>query len=226
MLDWLAGLVASTTTTITFLTIFLVGVVFSVFSLILGGHGHGDHTDTAGHDVGRDADAGHDAGSDHDDAGAGDYGDDGGSLAGGLFSVGILSVRGIALLATGFGGIGFLIHVSTGRLMFSTASAFVGGYVFAFAVLYTLKVFKSQQANSLISMSTAVGAEGIVTVSIPENGLGEISLSVSGMEMFKPARSRNGAPIRSGTRVQVTQISGGTFVVTPSEVASSVAQNP
>ncbi|MBI4472702.1 MAG: NfeD family protein [Acidobacteria bacterium] len=112
--------------------------------------------------------------------------------------------------------------------MFSTAAAFVGGYVFAFAVLYTLKVFKSQQANSLISMSAAIGAEGIVTVSIPENGLGEISLSVSGTEMFKPARSRNGAPIRSGTRVQVTQITGGTFVVTPSEVASSVAnvKNP
>ena len=211
MLHWLAQSVASTTTSVTFFTIFLVGVVFSAFSLILGGHA--DHAD---HDIGHDADAGHDG---HD---AGDHGDGGGGVAG-IFSVGIFSVRGIALLGTGFGGLGFLLYINTGKLGVSTAAALVGGYLFAFAVLYTLKVFKSQQANSLITMSTAVGADAIVTISIPENGLGEVSLSVSGMEMFKPARSRSGAPIRSGARVQVSQISGGTLVVTPSIDASSVS---
>jgi membrane protein implicated in regulation of membrane protease activity len=90
--------------------------------------------------------------------------------------------------------------------------------------LYTLKVFKAQQANSLVSSASAIGAEGIVTVSIPEEGLGEVSLRVSGMEMFKPARSANRGPIKSGTRVQVNQISGGTLVVTPSESGVSAAQ--
>ena len=126
----------------------------------------------------------------------------------------MFSVRGVALLATGFGGAGFLIYVSTGKILFSTASALVGGYIFAFVVLYTLKIFKSQQANSMISMSAAIGADGIVTISIPEDGLGEVSLVVSGTEMFKPARSMNGRPIKSGARVQVSQVSGGTLVVT------------
>jgi hypothetical protein len=207
MLDWLGQMVASTTTTMTFFTIFLVGVVFSAFSLIMGGHGDG-----ADHDVGHDfgtADA-HDA--DLSDGGHADAGGDG------ALSVGVFSVRGIALLATGFGGIGFLLHVSTQRVMFSTAAALVGGYLFAFIVLYTLKIFRSQQSNSLVQMSSAVGAEGIVTVSIPEGGLGEVSLLLSGNEMFKPARSSSGTPIKSGTRVQVRQVTGGALVVVPSEV--------
>jgi membrane protein implicated in regulation of membrane protease activity len=225
MLHWFSDILASATTTITFFTIFLVGVVFSAFSLILGGHG--DHG--ADHDVGHDFshDAGHDAGHDGGHDGSGDHGDhggdhsDGGFGISGFFAVGMFSVRGVALLATGFGGFGFLIFTLTQKILFSTAAALVGGYIFAFVVLYTLKVFKAQQANSLVSSSSAIGVEGIVTVSIPEDGLGEVSLRVSGTEMFKPARSANRGPIKSGTRVQVNQISGGTLVVTPSESASA-----
>jgi hypothetical protein len=214
MFNWLTDILASTTTTVTFFTIFLVGVVFSAFSLILGGHS--DHAD---HDIGHDV--GHDAGSDHD---SGDSSAEHGDIDVGihsLFSVGMFSVRGVALLATGFGGIGFLIFIATGRIMFSTAAAFVGGYIFAFAVLYTLKIFKAQQANSLVRLSSAVGAQGVVTVSIPEDGLGEVSLLVGGVEMFKPARSVTGAAIKSGSRVQVNQISGGTLLVSPATVSSA-----
>jgi membrane protein implicated in regulation of membrane protease activity len=228
MLHWFSDIIASATTTITFFTIFLVGVVFSAFSLILGGHSdHGADHDVGhdfGHDAGHDAghDGGHDSGSDHGDHG-GDHGD-GGFGVSSFFAVGMFSVRGVALLATGFGGIGFLIFTLTQKILFSTAAALVGGYIFAFVVLYTLKVFKAQQANSLVSSSSAIGAEGIVTISIPEDGLGEVSLRVSGTEMFKPARSVNRGPIKSGTRVQVNQISGGTLVVTPSESGASAAQ--
>jgi hypothetical protein len=72
-------------------------------------------------------------------------------------------------------------------------------------------------------LSSAVGSHGIVTVSIPENGLGEVGLSVSGVEMFRPARSADHVLIRSGTRVQVNHISGGTLVVTASETAAPAA---
>src|SRR5215471_7028361 len=127
MFHWLADILASTTTTVTFFTIFLVGVGFSAFSLIAGGHS--DHAD---HDIGHDADhdIGHDGGADHH-GGHDGHGHDGSDDAGlgvhSLFSVGMFSVRGVALLATGFGGIGFLLYATTEKLLFSTASAFVGG---------------------------------------------------------------------------------------------------
>ena len=208
MLHWLTGVLASATTAITFFTLFLVGVVFSAFSLVMGGHG-GDHgvDHDIGHDIGHDADVSHDTDASHDSGGDHD------GAGGGTFSVGMFSVRGVALLCTGFGGIGFLVYTATGKVYFSTAAALVGGYVFAFIVLYTLKVFKAQQANSLVNMNSAVGTPGVVTVSIPEDGLGEVSLVISGVEMFRSARSQDGKPIRSGSQVRVSRVAGGTFIV-------------
>jgi hypothetical protein len=216
MFHWFTDILVSTTTTLTFFTIFLVGVVFSAFSLIMGAH-----SDTADHDIS------HDFGHDGDAHDGGDHGDHDGHEGGDAafyspFSVGMFSVRGVALLATGFGGLGFLIYSATEKLLFSTASALIGGYLFAFVVLYTLKIFKSQQANSLVNTASAIGAQGIVTVSIPEDGMGEVSLLVSGVEMFKPAVSAGSGPIKSGTRVRVNQITGGTLVVSPAETAPTV----
>ena len=211
MVQWLTGALASATTSITFFTIFLVGVTFSAFSLVMGGHG-GEHS--ADHDAGSDADISHDADSSHDGGADGD--------AGGGFSVGMFSVRGVALLCTGFGGIGFLVFTGTGKPLFSTATAIVGGYGFAFVVLYALKVFKSQQANSLVNMASAIGSQGVVTVSIPDGGLGEVSLIVSGMELFKPARSQDGKAIRSGSQVQISRVNAGTLIVVPVNIASPV----
>jgi len=213
MLQWLSSVLASVTTAITFFTLFLVGVAFSAFSLIMGGHGGGHGTD---HDVGHDTDASHDTDVGHHDSGSGDHDGDGG-----MFSVGMFSVRGVSLLCTGFGGIGFLVYSATRRMYASTGAGIVGGYVFAFIVLYTLKVFKSQQANSLVNMNSAIGTQGVVTVSIPEGGMGEVSLVVSGMEMFRPARSQDGKAIRSGSRVRVSSVTGGTFIV-----AEGAERNP
>src|SRR5437867_9093763 len=125
MLHWLTSVLVSATTAITFFTVFLVGVTFSAFSLIMGGHGGGEHSvdHDIGHDIGHDA--GHGADAHHGDS-SGDH--DAGTTS--LSSVGMFSVRGVALLCTGFGGAGFLVYTATGKVFFSTACALVGGYIF------------------------------------------------------------------------------------------------
>ena len=209
MLDWLFGAVASVTATVMFFSIFLAGFVFSSLSILLGGHGDADH-DMGDHDVDHDADSYSDHGGDHHD------GEHSGSGASSIFSVGMLSVRGMALLANGFGGAGTLAQIQTGRVYFSTAIGMVVGYLFAFFVLFTLKVFRSQQANSLIDISKAVGVSAMVVTSIPRDGYGEIRCVVSGTEVTKSAVSKDGAPIKSGTRVRIEEADGATLVVVPS----------
>lgn len=209
MLDWLFGAVASVTAMAMFFSIFLVGFVFSSLSIILGGHGDADH-DMGDHDVDHDTS---DHGGDHHD------GEHSGSGASSIFSVGMLSVRGMALLATGFGGAGTLAQIQTGRVYFSTAIGMVVGYLFAFFVLFTLQVFRSQQANSLIDISKAVGVTATVVTSIPHGGYGEIRCVVSGTEVTKTAVSKDGRAIKSGTRVRIEEADGATLVVVPSNAA-------
>jgi membrane protein implicated in regulation of membrane protease activity len=196
MFGWLWTAIASATATMTFFGIFLVGIAFSLFSLVMGGHGDGEH-DFMGHDV-------------HHDTGHHDDGHDGDSS---IFNVGFLSVRGMALLSTGFGGVGFLVQVYTGKVLFSTLSGLLFGYVFAFAVLSVMKMFKAQQSNSLIAMDNAKGQEATVVTSIPQGGAGEIRFELSGQEFVKMAYSASGSPIRSGSRVRIDQVSGGSMTV-------------
>ncbi len=197
--DWLWSAIASTTALISFFTIFLMGLLFSVFSLIFGGHGDTDHD--FGHDVGHD--------------GHGDGHHDGDTGLSSFFAVGMLSVRGMALLSTGFGGIGALVQLYTGRTLFATATGAIFGYGFAFMILFAVRALKSQQANSLIDTNSAVGASGTVVTSIPQNGLGEIRCVVGGVEVTRTAVSKNGEAIKSGTRVKVEEVAGATMVVAP-----------
>lgn len=197
MLDWFWSSLASTSAFITFFTIFLMGLLFSVFSLIFGGHG--DHD--LGHDVGHD--------------GHGDSHHDGDTGLTSFFAVGMLSVRGMALLATGFGGAGMIVQLYTGRTFFATVAGAIFGYAFAFLILLAVRALKSQQANSLIDTNSAVGISGTVVTSIPPNGLGEIRCVVGGAEVTRTAVSKNGELIRTGTRVRVEETSGATMVVVP-----------
>lgn len=200
MLDWLWSGLASTTSVVVFFSIFLVGVIFSSFSLILGGHGDHDF----GHDFSHDTDHSGDHGGDHS----------GGGLAN-FFSVGMLSIRGFALFSTGFGGAGMIAQIYSGRTLFSTIVGSIFGYVFALLLLLIVKMLRAQESNSLIDTKTAVGASGTVVTSIPDKGIGEIRCIISGVQMTKTAVSKNGVLIRSGTRVRIEEVDGATMIVVP-----------
>lgn len=206
MFEWLSGAVANATAAAVFFSIFLFGLVFSVLSLFFGGHG--DH-DT---DTDADGDADGDSDSDHDT----EHADGDSETAVATFhgvNLGMLSLRGICLLSVGLGGVGFLVQVYTGKVLFSTVSGLLSGYVFAFAILYLLRIFRSQQANSLLDHSAAVGGRAVVTVSIPGDGPGEIRLVISDKEVYKAAISADGRPIRAGQLVVVESVGGGSAVV-------------
>lgn len=208
MYEWLTQALANTTATVVFFSIFLLGVSFSTLSLLFGG----DHDADSDVDIG-DADGDFDGG-DHDVGdGDGDAGGDGDASHG--MHIGVLSVRGIALLATGFGGAGFVTQIYTQKPIFSTVVAMVFGYLFALGVLSLLKVFKSQQANSLIQTKSAISTTGVVTISIPRGELGEVRINIDGVEVTSMARSSGDQAIPSGTRVRVDDVMGGTFFVSP-----------
>lgn len=202
MFEWISTAVATTTAALMFFSIFIIGLVFSVMSLMFGGHGDHD-SDTDGDS---DSDSEHD--SEHAD------GESGAAIS--TFhgvNMGMLSLRGICLLSVGLGGIGFLAQVYTGKVLFSTVSGMLSGYVFAFLILWTLRIFKSQQSNSLIDHAEAVGQRAVVTLSIPENGLGEIRIGISGKDFYKSATSADGKPIRNGALVTIESVGGGSAVV-------------
>ena len=170
-------------------TIAFVGFVFLLVMLFVGelfGHDH---------DLGA-----HDGGVEHGD----------GDLGGGPS---VFSSRIMAAFVTAFGVGGVvaryygLSHPASSGVGIASGAA-MAGLVYQFA-----KILYSQQASSELQMSRLVGRSAEVTVAIPREGVGQISLSVAGERTEHVARSKDGRAVPRGTRVVVTALGGDAVVV-------------
>jgi membrane protein implicated in regulation of membrane protease activity len=83
-----------------------------------------------------------------------------------------------------------------------------GTLVHRFAVL-----LHKQQADSHLSMADLVRHMAQVTVAIPENGVGEVSLTIGAEQTAQLARSVDGQAIPSGGEVVITAVRGGQVLV-------------
>lgn len=187
MLENIADAFRTSSAIMTFLTIFGAGLVVTLFSLVFGGdHDHGD----VGHG---------------DGDGNGDHGEDQGPS--------FFSIRGISLFATGFGGVGLLVMYGTKQVLTASLSGALSGVIFAFLGITGMRMMIRQQASSIIQPSAFTNLLGEVTTTIPEQGLGEVRVTVDGTTMTKTARALSQRMIPSGTTVRVVQSTGGTVLV-------------
>jgi hypothetical protein len=62
-------------------------------------------------------------------------------------------------------------------------------------------------------MTTLVGRTAEVSVAIPANGVGQISISVSGERTEHVARSKDGQAVPRGSDVIITDLRGDSVVV-------------
>lgn len=171
-----------------FFSIFAGGMVFTMFSLVFGGHDHSDVGHDLGHDVGHDGD--------NDSQGPG-----------------VFSVRGISLLAVGFGATAFIVQYYTNQIFVSSISGLAFGWVFAAVGMAVYRVLIRQQGSSVVKSTSYIGLVGVVTTTIPANGLGEVRLTVEGETVIRTASAESGVTIPTGTPVTVTNVSGGSVTV-------------
>jgi hypothetical protein len=124
----------------------------------------------------------------------------------------------ICVFLTVFGGIGiiteeFEIPLLLGAGIAATAAAVIAlGFSAAMSWLMT-------RANSSMDLNpeSIVGKQAEVSVTIPENGLGEITYVLNKMRQRASARSQGGESIRQSTIVDVVKYSGNFYVVTPGD---------
>jgi membrane protein implicated in regulation of membrane protease activity len=194
--EWILSLFGESIALLTFFSIFAAGMTFTVFNLLFGGDADGGDLDG---DVG-DADGG-DFDGDHD----GDGGDGHGP--------GLLSIRGISFLLTGFGGVAFISMYFTEKVFVSSLFGLLGGWPFALVCLAMYRVFVRQEASSMVSAEDFVGATGTVVTSIPQGGLGEVTLLVAGQQTTKSAVAQG--ELKTGTPIRVKTYLGDRVSVEP-----------
>jgi hypothetical protein len=187
--DWLLHFFGDSIALLTFFSIFAAGMTFTVFNLLFGG------------------DAGDDGGFDH----GGDHDADGGDAHG----PGLLSIRGVSFLLTGFGGVAFITMHFSEKVFVSSLAGLAGGWPFALVCLALYRVFIRQEASSLITGADFDGATGAVVTSIPKKGLGEVTILVAGQQLTKSAATGDNTALATGTPIRVKQYLGDRVIVEP-----------
>lgn len=175
--------------TSTFGWILFGSMAFLITSALLGGH----------HDV----DTGHDV----------DGGDVDGSTHHVVTTSELFNLRNLALLAVGFSGCSIIArNMGLGEL--ETNLAGIAGAVVMFLLgIYFFRMIRKQEGNSITSNTDLVGKSAVVTVSIPSNGYGEISLQNAFGAATSLTAKTVGIAIAQGSEVRITAVSGNTATV-------------
>lgn len=126
-----------------------------------------------------------------------------------------LSVRGLSVFVTAFGGIGAIAVRYGLSTIGASAAGFVGGMGFAYLIYVFAKFLYGQQSNTSVSAQDVVGQSARVIIAIPAGGVGQIRCRVGEELIDKIARSRSGAAIPENASVRVEEVLGETVIVSP-----------
>jgi hypothetical protein len=91
----------------------------------------------------------------------------------------------------------------------------VAGIVMAALVYQFAKMLFLQQASSEVRVSTLVGRRGEVSVAIPADGVGQVTLVAAGERMEHIARSVGGVALPRGAAVVIKETRGDSLLVAP-----------
>lgn len=192
-----------TTLEIVYVACFILGLVYAVYTTILGGghEGAGDVGLDAAHDVTGHVDTQPDATS-------------------GSIHFSPLSPVVIAMFVTAFGATGMIcLKVFKFSSVVSLPIAVVAGVAIAAVTFYIfVALFNKTQGSSESQIAAMVGCEAEVITPIPMEGVGEIAYVSKGARYTAPARSIGNQEIKAHTVVIIDKIAGNTFFVKPSEL--------
>lgn len=128
-------------------------------------------------------------------------------VGGGLFSTPVI---GSFLAAFGFAGALVLASTSAGPTLAAVVGLGAGG-VMGGAALAITRALINMPTDEPVRLSDIVGKEAVVVSSIPDGGLGEVSLVHAGQRMKLNARADG--PIARGAAVVITAVQSASSVV-------------
>lgn len=125
-----------------------------------------------------------------------------------------LSIHGLSTFLMMFGLIGLALYYQSGLGTFvSIAGATVSG---VFSVWVIGKLFKGAvrlQSSGTLYNRDAMGASGTVYITIPEKGIGRVSIRFKGRLRECDAMEKNGGHLATGTPVKVVETRNSILVV-------------
>lgn len=132
----------------------------------------------------------------------------------GMLDSDVFSVATISAFIGAFGFGGAIAQEIFGTLWLAIPVAVVTGVLFSWFTIWLTRKLKNSASGTSVNTRSLVGREATVLTAIPEDGYGEVRLSVNGHRTKFSARSE--IAIEAGTSVWISDVLSATAVqVTP-----------
>jgi membrane protein implicated in regulation of membrane protease activity len=118
----------------------------------------------------------------------------------------VLNLKVMAAFVTGFGASGALASLSGASPFITWACAIGGGLIMAVIANVIINFFYKQQSSSSYSDEDLMEKEGIVTLEIMKDKIGEVQIKLGGINVNRSARSEDGNLIEHGAKVKVINV--------------------
>ena len=129
--------------------------------------------------------------------------------------LGFFSLRAMSIFLLTFGTVGALAHrLGKPTLTSSLWGALAGIATYAIYIV-AMQAVRSQQASSLIEDRELPGTTGMVTIAIPEGGVGEVTCRLKGQATRRVARGAARQAFAEGALVKVREVHGDVLLVEP-----------
>lgn len=124
-----------------------------------------------------------------------------------------LSLQGLSGGFIIFGLVGALIQDKTGSIAWSLSIAIISGLLTCLALNKFMKMLLKAQSNPTLNYQNAIGLSGTVYLHIPENGVGQLQISIQGRMVYPKAVSEDKKEIKTGERVKVVKVESDNVLI-------------
>lgn len=129
-------------------------------------------------------------------------------------SLRFLSLQGLTSFLMMFGLVGFALYrQSQVGVGWSLGGGVVAGLLSFYLIAKVFKVLAKLNHSGTTDIRQAVGAEGTVYLTIPENGSGQVTVQFANRQRQMDAVSSDNSRIPTDTRIRVEDVSGNTLIV-------------
>lgn len=150
----------------------------------------------------------------------GDFSDDGldsaievGDHAAADISFKLLSVQGLTSFFMMFGLVGLALLKANQPVFLTVVGGMLAGLVTVAVSGLIFSQMKRLQTEGTINIQNTIGTEGVVYLTIPKNGTGQVQIIVQGsLKIFDAVSSQKNA-IATGEKVRVSGISSGNTLI-------------
>lgn len=128
----------------------------------------------------------------------------------------LLSLQGITSFLLMFGLVGLALYRQNGLgVLIAISGALAAGMASVMAIAKIFSMVNKLQSSGTINIENAVGMQGKVYMTIPENGRGRVLVTVQNSLREYDAASFDNGTISSGAPIRVVWVDGNVLVVEP-----------